>query len=336
MAGTPDTLAISTRPEEAPDVLVRSAVPRHRFKDLNLLSSRSFHIGSFSGQLLRWGFLPAAPWRNYLHRHSFFEVCYGFQGRGIFRIWGADYAVQAGEVFVARPGEPHEIIAADADPLGIYHWAYTLVPQRDQRTDTWGTDALLHAFLASDGRVSGQTRGIERILELLTEEIAQREPGYGDIVDGLIVKLVLDTARAVVDVSTLPGPTDPPARSGDATLGQAMIRFLHDNYSQPIAVRDVAAQVHLSERHSNRLFQATTGKSIMRFLAALRLDIAAQRLLEHQRSIKEIAFLSGYPDVRHFTTRFRQRTGLTPAKFRQTRGTVFFPPQASDASHLDD
>jgi AraC-like DNA-binding protein/mannose-6-phosphate isomerase-like protein (cupin superfamily) len=311
-------------PPEAPSALPRPAVPRQRFTDLNALSS-SVHIGSFSGQLLHWSLIRPEPWRNYLHSHSFFEVCYAFSGRGVFRILGAAHEIRSGEVFVAWPGEPHEIISADDDPLGIYFWSYTLVPHQRQQADRAGADALLHAFLTSRSRVHGPASAMQRTLELLTEEIVQREPGYVAVIDGLIVKLILDTARAVVDVAALPDQHDLPARDATEVLTQTIRRYLRDNYSRPISLRDVAAQVHLSTRHCNRLFRAATGESIMHCLIAQRMEIAAQHLLERRLSIKEVAVLSGYPDVRNFMTQFRQRTGMTPGRFRQRGGTVFLP-----------
>jgi AraC family L-rhamnose operon transcriptional activator RhaR len=88
-----------------------------------------------------------------------------------------------------------------------------------------------------------------------------------------------------------------------------------------VTVRDVAAQVHLSERHASRLFRLATGTTIRSYLQKLRLDIAAQRLVESQLSVKEIAHATGYPDVRHFTTVFKERWAMTPALFRRQNGT---------------
>lgn len=326
-----DTAPVPPLPQEALATPARSVVPRHRFTDLNVLSS-SLHVGSFAGQLLHWSMIRPEPWRNYLHSHSFFEICYAFSGCGTFRILGADHEIQAGEVFVARPGEPHEIISLNDNPLGIYFWSYTLVPHQDQRPDQAGTDALLRAFLTARSRAHGQAPAMQRTLELLTEEIVQRQPGYVAVIDGLIVKLILDTARAVVDAAGLPDQHDLPARDATEVLTQTIRRYIRDNYSRPISLRDVAAQVHLSTRHCNRLFRAATGVSIMHALIAQRMDIAAQHLLARHLSIKEVARLSGYPDVHHFMTQFRQRTGMTPGHFRQRGGTVFLsqPEAAAD------
>lgn len=298
------------------------SVPRGRFTDLNALPL-SFQLGSFSGQILGWGFFEPRWWRNYLHSHSFFEICYAFQGCGTFRMLGDDYSVQAGDVFVAKPSEPHEIISSHDDPLGIYFWSYTLVPLAERAVQSKAIDTLLDRFLASRTWVSQRARGMRQTLELLTEEVVLREPGHREAIDGLLVKLLLDTARAVTDAPPATGPAGAAKRSPAEVVAQQIGQYLRDNYSRPIAIRDVAAQVHLSERHTSRLFQQVMGVSIMEHLAALRMDVATQLLLNPTLSIKEIAEASGYPDVRHFTTVFRRQTGLTPAVFRQKGGTSF-------------
>lgn len=290
--------------------------PRHRFTDLRALSL-PFQLGGFSGQMLGWGFIEPRWWRNYLHVHSFFEVCYAFQGRGAFLIDGVLEPVQAGEVFIARPGEAHEIISSEDDALGIYFWSYTLVPPMHSEGPI---DALLNAFLTTQRWVSGDAPAMLRTLEMLTEEIVDKKAGYVEVVRGLATKLLLDTARAVTHVQ----PDDePPAQdSGDAVV-RDMARYLRDNYSRPLLVRDVAAQVHLSERHCNRLFRAVMGVSIKDYLIDYRLGIARQLLANRQLSVEAVAQAAGYRDVRHFITVFRQRTGYTPAAYRLHGGTQF-------------
>jgi AraC-like DNA-binding protein len=297
------------------------SVPRSRFTDLNQVSF-SLHLGNFTGELLNWGFIEPQWWRNFLHKHSFFEICYAFEGQGIFRITRRDYEVQAGQVFVARPGETHEIISSEEDPLGIYFWSYTLIPPRECQQEA-GVDVLLNAFLTSQKPLSTSSPAMPRILELLTEEIVQKEPGYVQAIEGLVVKLLLDTARAVVEVLPQFILDDLSAKSPEETVIHMVVRYLRDNYNHAISIRDLAAQVHLSERHICRLFRKMMGMSILEYLTKLRVEIAAQLLLERRLAIKEVAQTVGYPDVRYFTTLFRQYTGLTPAVFRQKGGTSF-------------
>src|SRR5687768_16510526 len=106
---------------------IDTPVPRHRFMELNRLAV-SLHLGSYNCELLNWGFYEPRWWRNYLHVHSHFEICYVYQGRGLFSLAETIYPVEQGHVFIAKPGVIHEIISTEDDPLGIYFWSYTLVP----------------------------------------------------------------------------------------------------------------------------------------------------------------------------------------------------------------
>lgn len=301
---------------------VQPTVPQQHFTNLNQLTL-SLQLGSFRSEILGWGLAEPRWWRNYLHTHSFFEICYAFEGQGLFRINNEDYQVHKGQVLVAKPGETHEIISSESTPLGIYFWSYTLTQRPDRLPESADSDSLLTAFLTSQCWVSDHTPAMQRTLELLTEEAVQREPGYLQAITALTSKLLLDTARAVVTLPPRQGHTQVQVSSSEETAVQIMVRYLRDNYARPIAIRDVATQVYLSERHSSRLFHKIMGRSIMDYLSALRLETAAQLLLERNLSIKEIAQTTGYSDVRYFTTLFHRHTGLPPATFRQKGGTSF-------------
>ena len=305
---------------------------RRRFTELNQ-HRFSLSLGSFTCKILGWGFLGERWWRNYLHVHSFYEICCAFDGVGVFHINDTDYEVRAGDVFVAKPAESHEIVSSESAPLGIYFWSYTLIPNIVPAThtvdkETQEIDALLHAFCHSRRWVSqhGST-GMLNICKLLTDEVIVCAPGYQRNLDGLIAKLIIDTARAVTPsfVSIRAESIFSEQTPNQQTLKQ-IDHYLHDNFNRSITIRDVAAQVHLSERHVSRLYHEATGCTIKEQVLALRIEAASQRLLSTDHAIKEIGKSVGFPDVQHFTTLFKRRTGLTPALFRQQRGTRFNDP----------
>ena len=133
---------------------------REEFLQLSQLPV-SVDLGRFHSEIRYWGFFEPRWWRNYLHTHSFFEVCYAYAGEGVFRMLGHDYKVRAGDLFVAKPSEPHEIISSRKKPLGIYFWAYTLVPtQKKSPGSDGGSDVLLDAFGASTRWVSRAARSM--------------------------------------------------------------------------------------------------------------------------------------------------------------------------------
>jgi len=308
----------------SPDARRNSDATRQRFFDLDRLHL-SVRLGSYRADMMYWGVLGERWWRNYQHAHSFFEVCYAFSGNGTFRMLGKEYPVKAGDVFVAKPEETHEIISSRTKPLGIYFWAFTLVRQPDHAaTDIDRSVDLLFDAMATSTRyvAQGHDASLDRTLQLLNDEIAGKPPGYTQSIRGLTIKLLLDSARAVTD-GVQSEEVEAPVRSTAQAVVRTAVRYLRDNLSRPLEVRDVAAQVHLSERHLSRLFHRETGQSILEYLTALRVETASQLLLDQELSIKQVARAVGYPDPHYFTTLFGRRAGMTPAVFRRKGGTRF-------------
>jgi len=331
------------------------------YGNLNKLALR-FSLGSFSSEIFSWGFIDHTKgWRNYMHVHTFYEVCYAYGGEGTFEIRGTVYPVKAGDVFVAKPSEEHEIISSKTDPLGIFFWSYSLVapgsaealrqtvvveerrsrpapsvlksapaPQRAAATSNEAVDRLLHAFVDSRRWVSARVPGMQQTIDLLTEEATRAEPGYAGLLEGLAKKLLLDTARAVVDEKIATNEAELRAdRPEKLPVLQAM-RYMRDNHGRALSIKDVAAQVCMSERHFTRVFKAQAGKSPLDFLTSVRMEFAGQLLLDRTTAIKDIAAAVGYPDVRYFTTVFRKEMGITPAAYRERGGTTW-----KEAKHIN-
>ncbi len=173
--------------------------------------------------------------------------------------------------------------------------------------------------------MSRELGGLTSAVASLAAEAATPRAGYRASLAALGASLVLDTARAFAldeDLSIDPR-TRSHSRSRDRVVVDAMQRLLLDNLARPITVREVAAAVHLSERHAERLFRNLTGASLMSTLRRLRLELAAQLLLDSSTTITSVAHACGYSDVRPFSTAFRRTYGRTPGEYRRTGGTSF-------------
>lgn len=292
-------------------------------------------LGCYTSQILTWGFFEPRWWRNYLHAHSFYEVCYSYAGTGVFRIAGREHAIGAGDLFVAKPREEHEIVSSKRDPLGIYFWSYTLLPaerprggaSRGQPVPPRGIDALLDAFTRSTRWVRRDASAVQRTLELMTYEVNTRQPGYCEAVRGLAGQLLLETARGVVDETINADSPAPPVSSAAEAIVHQADRYLRDNLGTAVLLRDVAAQVHLSERQLNRLFTRVLGVTVMDRLTRIRVEAASQLLLDRDMPIKRVAAASGYPSINHFSNVFRRHAGVSPSQFRSQGGTHFLRRQ---------
>jgi AraC-like DNA-binding protein len=285
-----------------------------RFVDLAGLLE-SCEVDGFHADFLSWGYYRPEYWRNYWHSHSFHEVCLAYSGEGRFNSGSARYDVRPGSVFLARPGDVHEIESSRSAPLGIAFWGFTFRPGSD--SSGWWS-----GLTRTDGPVmSDRVGSLPALITTLAAEAASPVSGYSTTLAALGGTLVVETARAFALDDDL--AVEPIRRDRGPLVVEAMQRHLRDNLSRPITVRDVAAAAHLSERHAERLFTQQTGASIMTTLRRLRLELAAQLLLDPSLTITEVAHACGYSDVRPFSTAFRRHYGRTPGEHRRAGGTEF-------------
>jgi AraC-like DNA-binding protein len=79
---------------------------------------------------------------------------------------------------------------------------------------------------------------------------------------------------------------------------------------------ELARSVHSTPFHLARQFRALTGTSIMAYLRRLRLALALQRLAQGESDLAGLAHDLGFAGHSHFSARFREAFGVTPASLR--------------------
>jgi len=184
----------------------------------------------------------------------------------------------------------HEIEASASDPLGITFWSLAVGAGS-------GGPGWLDGFTdRAAPPVTTRSDGIAAIVDLLSDAlsapIARRERA-----DILARTLAAETVHAFARIE-LGAAVEGPSLKGSEYAVQTMHRYLRDNLSRPLQVRDVAAQVHLSERQAARLFAASTGESLLAHLRRLRVERAADRLLAGSATVTAIAADAGFYDRR--------------------------------------
>lgn len=95
------------------------------------------------------------------------------------------------------------------------------------------------------------------------------------------------------------------------------IRFMNRHLFQPIGVQEVADAVNLSPSHFSRRFKARTGYSPYEYIVLRRIDRAKYLLASTDKSIKEIAFATGYNSEENFIHSFQKNVGISPSLFRK-------------------
>ena len=103
----------------------------------------------------------------------------------------------------------------------------------------------------------------------------------------------------------------------------AIVNRIAEDVSQPIAARDVAATLGMSESRFSRFFRRATGNTFTDFVNRVRVNRACQLLMESDRYITDICYDIGFNNVANFNRRFLEIKGLTPSEFRRQSARRF-------------
>lgn len=104
-----------------------------------------------------------------------------------------------------------------------------------------------------------------------------------------------------------------------------VIEYIENNLEKEIDLENIAKNAGYSKFHLNRIFSEETGYTIYKYLQLRRLTIAAEKLVETQKPIAQIAYEAGYDSQQAFSFAFKQ-IYVYPPKVYRDRG-IFVPKQ---------
>ena len=112
----------------------------------------------------------------------------------------------------------------------------------------------------------------------------------------------------------------PPSSETHDSHRQAILKvlpFMRERLTEEIDLRQLADVAIMSPFHFLRTFREQTGVPPVKFLGALRIEVAKRLLIETDDSILDICQQVGYTSLGTFSTRFAEMVGLSPGRFRQ-------------------
>ena len=102
----------------------------------------------------------------------------------------------------------------------------------------------------------------------------------------------------------------------DLLIARAL-KFIHQNISDKINVSDVLKEVPLSRRSFEKRFYDITGVAVYKYIYNLKIQKFAERLLETDKTVSEIAMESSFGLSNNICRQFKQVKGCTPSQYRK-------------------
>jgi AraC family transcriptional regulator len=254
------------------------------------------------------------------HTHSEFNIVVCLEGAVLTRQFGEAETAEAGQAMMgSNPGVEHSSRYLPGRQ-GCQAVSLTFAPEV--------LSALLRAHSrpatrpgyvpAFAGKVSSRT--IERAAQEIAEELRNRAFAYEPIIEGLAMRILVESFRLWPKERSgeIPEDTTPRLARRDHVRACEFMRWCRKD---SFRIQRLCRFLGTSEERFNRLFRATTNDSPASFYNRLLMDQGCALLEDPALSVKEISYQLGFKTPSHFVVTFRRQFGATPQDYRYSRIT---------------
>lgn len=98
-----------------------------------------------------------------------------------------------------------------------------------------------------------------------------------------------------------------------------LMAYFSENKSSTKGLPTVAYfawELNLSANYFGDLIKSETGITAQEYIQTKVIDLAKQRIFDHDKSISQIAYELGFSYPQHFTRLFKQKVGMSPTEYR--------------------
>lgn len=249
-----------------------------------------------------------------MHSHSrnSYEIHYVSYGYGILISNGKTYEITPGTLFVTGPEVEHEQISLQDNPMTEY-CIYVKVSSVGKQVSK--ASSLIDTFLQHPFWFGTGDNNYHELMKQILTELENRDSGYELVLEALLKQVILYLIRRYKSDSHAAYPnTSVSSPANDLTYLIIEEAFLYDY--KDITLENLARQVGLGKRQTERLLQLHYNKTFLQKKTEARMSAAFSMLRDTDQSISAIAELLGYSSVEHFSNAFKRYSGQTASEFR--------------------
>jgi AraC-like DNA-binding protein len=247
------------------------------------------------------------------HRHGYWTLFVFLKGNGRHVIDFKEVEIQPGSIHLVLPGQIHALHG------GKNFLAHALMFTEEfflMREDTVRLLMRLFRFMDAGEAAAFNISKADNdffisVLHLIQSEYASQNTYKGAVLLDLL-SVFISKCMSALELPQL-------SHNGEDSLDYIRLRNeVERNYRQIHTVAEYGLRLGISPKQLNELCRNYTGQTALEFVHA-RIVVEAKRLLKYSsKPIKQIAYDLHFTDAAHFTNFFKQKTGVTPAEFKNS------------------
>ena len=252
-------------------------------------------------------------WGIHGHTHEFRQMFYITEGEGTFLVGGQEYRFREDYCVMIRPEEYHSMAPVKRGSVRLIDAKFFLdSPElardldrlpgcfRVQNTELVHLLAKVRSeWKAANSQSSGSAPYHQQLSRIYFEEflyllLREQSPG-----------MPKEQASRLLDLD----------REYPYVTSQ-IINYLKENYNREFSLDDLAERLAYNKNYLCKVFKATTGYSIKRFVTLLRIQRATELICNSGKKLSDISEEVGYGDIHHFNRVYKRVIGENPSDMR--------------------
>ena len=255
------------------------------------------------------------------HWHQEMEIQIILSGNAQYNVNGENYTVKEGTALYIAPNAIHQSFALEPGTIGYNLVILPILFTRILKNIHCEQYALpLTMKQPSAFLITPDTKTGFGILETL------RRMYYTESSNNAYELFLLQNLLSIWHslLSLFPKPTEDSIDSSRLlreSRMRNMLEYIHDNYSQPITVSQIAASASISRSECFRCFSDISHITPVEYLNQYRMFEATRQLTITNDPITDICYAVGFNSTSYFSKEFKKLYQMTPREYRLSKKT---------------
>ena len=250
------------------------------------------------------------------HRHKECELRYFAGGSSCYTVGSSKYMCYAGDYLLIPPDTFHAQLDDD-NPHSIndsvqYNLRFSIL---DNSIIPPCSPQPSVSYFSVPHLVHTRRERIEPLLEVLTEEVYDKRPGYMIVVKSNLTALLVELLRPAETMSLHLFPEE--TSQYHNPMRMAIDQFFTYRYLEQLSTSDLAKELGFPVRQVREAIQEIYGMSFSKKLREMRVEAAKVLLRTTDRSVNDIATACGFETNSYFFASFKKLEGMTPCEYRE-------------------
>lgn len=265
-------------------------------------------------------FIDKGTGECYPHWHDEIEIIYMLDGNAKAGVNSQEYILTRHEILLISSGDVHYFLPSDNGKRLVIQFNLSIFQTNtiDEIDENYVRPVFDNSLRTSNKWPDFVKKNIEKQINQLLKEYTEKREGYKLSLKARLYDIVVILLRNV-PIKNRSYEDDTRYRENLKRLDN-VFQYVEHNYQNKITLNDVAKIAGFSMYHFSRFFKDLTGMTFIQYLNNFKITKSQWALINNKdMTITEIAYNSGFTNVKTFNRVFKQINNCSPKDYRKNK-----------------